>query len=288
MGRRWCNENRAEILVHETDPTVLKAKIDSLTDGGWTGIDNGMKWGVALLDPAIEPVLASMIEDGDLKGDVAGRPAIYDSDKTMKVVILMTDGANTIERDLRDAFKRGPSRVWYAPSRTSGFDASLDRNRTTFDGYFVLMPNNDVSDRFYVPGAPKTKDDDNYVASSALPADATQLTYQELHKRFAEDDIALFFFENSDTEAYDAHRNAAYETVTYGQIDDRLQDMCDTANESSRIRVFAIGFEAPQAGLDAMAGCASVPGNYFDVNGKGINAAFDTIAGQISMLRLKE
>ncbi len=119
MGRRWCNENRAEILVHETDPAVLKAKIDSLTDGGWTGIDNGMKWGVALLDPAIEPVLASMIEDGDLKGDVAGRPAIYDSGKTMKVVILMTDGANTIERDLRDAFKRGPSRVWYLSSPPS-------------------------------------------------------------------------------------------------------------------------------------------------------------------------
>ena len=289
MNQRWCNENRAAIMVHSTNPAELKLKIDSLTHGGWTGIDNGMKWGVALLDPAMEPVIRKMNADDKKVSDAAlGRPAVYDREKTMKVVVLMTDGANTLQRDLRDPFKNGPSRIWYAESRTSGYDSDLDRNLTKSDGYFVLMPDNDSDKRFYVPGLPTSTGDDFYTDASVLPADAKQLDYLELNRRFSEDDIAKFFFERSDTTAYDAHLDAAYDTESYGSIDDRLQDICDAANDLQRIRVFAIGFEAPQEGLDAMKGCASSIGNYYDVDGKGINQAVDSLAGQISMLRLKE
>ncbi len=288
MSKRWCNENRAEIMVHETDADTLKQHIIDLTSGGWTGIDNGMKWGVALLDPAIEPVIDDMVDDGVLGEEVRGRPGNYDADKTMKIVVLMTDGANTIQRDLKQQYKRGPSRVWFADSRTSGWDASLGRNLNWYDGYYVEMPSNGSGSRWWVPEVPGNRSDGYHVAVGQLPADAVQQTYQELHERFSEEDIARFFFRDADNTAYDDHLDGVEQTEGYASIDSRLEDICDAAKAGGRIEVFAIGFEAPQEGLDAMRNCASTISHYYDVQGTEISQAFDSIAGQISMLRLKE
>ena len=52
--------------------------------------------------------------------------------------------------------------------------------------------------------------------------------------------------------------------------------------------VFAIGFEAPQRGLDAMENCASSPSHYFDVAGVEISDAFNSIARTITQLRLTQ
>jgi hypothetical protein len=288
MNRRWCNENRSEILVHSTVAQDLKDHIDAMSTGGWTGIDNGMKWGVALLDPALEPVLTGMVDDELLSEAVRGRPGAYDKEQTKKVIVLMTDGDNTIQRDLKSEFKYGPTRIWYSETSTTGFDAVLNRDRTEFDGYFVLMPDNNASERWFVPGDPNTTDDDVYMAEGALPADAEQMDYHAIYARFAVEDAAKFFFEASDTAAFNAHMDAVEQTEGYGQIDARLQKICDEANKNEDIEVYAIGFEAPQAGLDAMKGCASSIGYYFDVDGKGISKAFDSIAGQIAMLRLTQ
>lgn len=286
MWQRWCNEDRTAIMAHETDAETLKNHIEGLSTGGWTGIDNGMKWGVALLDPAINPAIDSMVDAGLLTETVRGRPGIYDRTQTNKIVVLMTDGANTIQRDLKSDYKNGPSRAWYAVSRTTGFDSALGRDLTNFDGYFVEMPNADPSERWYVPGSPWTTSDDYYVAEGDIPADAEQLDYLELNRRFSVNDLASFLFENSDTPAFDAHKDSVEQTEGYGSIDDRLEDICDAAKTNDRIEVFAIGFEAPQAGLDAMSNCASSIGNYYDVQGTEISQAFDSIAGQITLLRL--
>ena len=286
MWERWCDDTRSEIMVLETDPVALADHIDDLSAGGWTGIDNGMKWGVALLDPAIAPVIEGMVDDGVLAEEVRGRPGAYDGLKTKKIVVLMTDGANTIQRDLKDEFKYGPTRIWHAESRTTGFDAVLGRDLTHYDGYYVEMPDNDPSERWYVPGSPWTTSDDYYTADVDIPADALQRDYLELNRRFAARDIASFFFENSDSTAFAEHDDTVIQTEGYGSIDDRLEDICDAAKYDEKIEVFAIGFEAPSAGLAAMENCASKAGNYFDVSGTEISAAFDAIAGQITLLRL--
>ena len=288
VKQRWCNENRSEILVHSTVAQDLKNHIQGMSTGGWTGIDNGMKWGVALLDPALEPVLQGMVDDELLSEDVRGRPGVYDKAQTKKVIVLMTDGDNTIQRDLKSEFKNGPTRIWYSEASTTGFDAVLNRDRTEFDGYFVLMPTNNASERWFVPGDPKTTDDDVYMAENALPTDAEQLDYRAIYARFAVKDAATFFFKGSDSTAYNAHMDAVEQTEGYGQIDARLKKICDEANKNGDIEVYAIGFEAPQAGLDAMKGCASSIGYYYDVDGKGISKAFDSIAGQIAQLRLTQ
>lgn len=288
MGSRWCDENRSEILPLSNDPDLLKAHIDGLSAGGWTGIDNGMKWGVALLDPAIAPVIDDMIDDNILSENVRNRPGLYNGATTLKFVVLMTDGANTIQKDLDDPFKNGPSRVWYAPSRTSGPHPTVNRQLTEFDGYFVEMPDNPASSRWFVPGSPTTNSDNAYVSDTSIPADAVQQDYIQLYQRFSVRDVARFFFRNADAAAETAHENAAIQTENQGSIDARLEDICDAAKDNNRITVFAIGFEAPQGGQDAMRNCATSIGHYFDVNGTQISDAFKSIAGQITMLRLTE
>ena len=114
MSERWCNENRPGILVHETRVQQLKDHIDSLTDDGWTAVDLGVKWGAALLDPALRPVVAEMIEDNIIDERAENRPNDYEPTETLKVLVIMTDGENTVQRDLKDEFKNGPSRIWYS------------------------------------------------------------------------------------------------------------------------------------------------------------------------------
>jgi Putative Flp pilus-assembly TadE/G-like len=288
MSQRWCDETRSAILPLSNDPVALKAHIEGLKSGGWTGIDNGLKWGVALLDPAIAPVITAMVDNNELSENVRNRPGAYDNQKTMKFVVLMTDGANTVQRDLKDEYKKGPSRVWYSDASTTGYDNALGRNRTKFDGYFVEMPDNAADRRWYVPGSPNTQKDDYYTTTTALPADAVQLHYHQLHSRFSVSDIAKFFFQRSDTAAYNAHNAAVYQTEGYGSVDDRLEDMCDAAKQDDRMKIFAIGFEAPAEGLAAMRNCATSLGYYYDVQGTQISDAFKSIAGQITMLRLTE
>ena len=287
VGQRWCKEDRASILAHETDQLTLETYIDDIVLGVYTGGHIGMKWGVALLDPAFRPVIDDMVDDGERSEDVRGRPGNYGDTRVKKIIVLMTDGAMTTERDLEDVYKSGPSRIWYAESRTSGTAAGLGREQTHFDGYFVEMPQNPVTSRWYVPGLPETTSDDDYHAKTDLPPDAVQLDYHELHRRFAEDDIAEFFFANSDTSAYDEHRDAAFTVVSGGGIDALLWNMCDTA-KAGGIEVYAIGFEAPSQGITAMQNCASSIGHFFDVEGTEISQAFQSIAAQITLLRLTQ
>lgn len=50
--------------------------------------------------------------------------------------------------------------------------------------------------------------------------------------------------------------------------------------------VFAIAFEAPEAGQDALRDCASSDSHYFAVEGIEITETFNAIARQINNLRL--
>ncbi|NNL73079.1 MAG: Tad domain-containing protein [Silicimonas sp.] len=288
VGDRWCKEDRPSILAHETSAQLLKDYIEALNLGVYTGGHIGMKWGVALLDPAFRPVVTDMVDSGLLAESVRGRPGNYGGVETMKIIVLMTDGDMTRERDLKDEFKNGPSRVWYVDSRTSGFDSALNRSLTAFDGYFVLMPNNGTTQRWYVPGSPHTTSDDQFLPEAAIPLDAVQLDYHELHRRFAENDIADFFFEHSgDSTAYSEHRSAGYSVAEYSEIDNRLWAMCSAASANGDITVYTIGFEAPTGGVEAMRQCASTESHFFDVDGTDISSAFAAIATQINVLRLE-
>ena len=288
VSRRWCDESRSPILAHSTSLSDLTTHINGLKHGGWTGVDNGVKWGVALLDPEFRPVINSMVDASILSEDVRNRPGPYDEEQTMKILVVMTDGANTLQRDLKPEYKNGPTRVWFSESKTKGSDGPGGRARTEFDGYHVLMPDKPLSERWYVPGDPSTTSDDQYLPLTSLPLDAIQQDYLALYERFAVDDVARFFFGNADPAARDAHLDAVEQHDSYGQIDARLSEICKQARVNNDIEIFAIGFEAPYGGQQAMEDCASGNGNYYDVKGTEISKAFASIAGKITSLRLTQ
>lgn len=276
---RWCGNFYSQILPLSNDPVALKAHIDGMVASGATAINVGLNWGLALLDSDMRPTVQDMVNNNELSSLVAGRPYSYNATGVQKFVVLMTDGANTNQLDLKAEYKDGPTRAWY--SDTAGATS-------TYDGYFVLMPDNDASSRWYFPGDPNTTSDDQYLPESALPADAIQLDYHELYQRFGYRSAARFLFEHSDSDAYNAHNDAYEDVGGWSTADTRLGQLCDLARANDRVKVFTVAFEAPEAGQNVLSNCAYAPGFYFDVDGTDIKSAFKSIAGQIAVLRLTE
>ncbi len=68
---------------------------------------------------------------------------------------------------------------------------------------------------------------------------------------------------------------------------ERLYNICDRLRAQG-VRVYAVAFEAPPNGVEAMRRCAYTENHFFDVDGLEIEQAFRTIAGSIQRLRLTE
>jgi hypothetical protein len=228
---RQCDPTRTPIVPFQTTVAPLEAAIDTIIADGWTAIDNGMKWGAALLDPAMRPVVNDMIDDGLLPETLRDMPGDYDPANTMKVIVLMTDGANTEQYDLAAEFKNGPSRIWFSQraSRETGPNGEnwrnefivdsnqngiRDRNKVWEDGYFVEMPNNPASSRFMRQhrfGTSGSNESDAVLYGvNQLPPDLRQLSYTELYDRFSERAVAEMFRDDDvgDDDAFDAHWDA--------------------------------------------------------------------------------
>lgn len=276
---RWCGHYYSKVMPLSNNQSALKTYIDGLEATGATAINVGMKWGLALLDSDMKGIVTDMIAAGELSSDMAGRPFGYNGAGVQKFVVLMTDGANTNQFGLKPEFAAGPTRAWYSPSEGANNE---------FEGYFVLMPDNDASQRWYRPNSPWSTTDDVYLPESALPTDAAQLDYHELYQRFGFRSAAKFLFQNSDTAAYNAHRDVYQDVGGFGTADTRLEQLCTLARSGSRVKVFTVAFEAPAEGEQLLSDCAYAPGYYFDVDGTDIKSAFKSIAGQIALLRLKE
>jgi hypothetical protein len=69
--------------------------------------------------------------------------------------------------------------------------------------------------------------------------------------------------------------------------DDRLHEICGSL-KAEDVLIFAVGFEAPSVGRDALRDCASSPGHYYDASGIQIKDVFAAIARQISQLKLTQ
>ncbi len=80
-------ENEASVFLEKTRSDLVSL-IRGLDAGGNTGLDVATAWGARALDPAWR---------GRLGGDFAERPAAYDDPSTMKVLVVMTDGAATAQ-----------------------------------------------------------------------------------------------------------------------------------------------------------------------------------------------
>ena len=275
----WCNDISTRMMLYQNDLTTLTDHIDSIFAHEGTSIDIGMTWAVGLLDPSFRPVVNGLANGNHVPASVRDHPADYDDEDVKKYVILMSDGVNDTSMSMKWPYWANASPMWYSPSEGA---------TNEFDGFYLEMPDNPESTRWYKPGMPGDASDDQYIADSALPGDAEQWSYRKLYRRFTTLDAATYFFEfTGDNDRYTEHV-FILDRDWQGGKDDKLNQICEAAKVDREITVFTMSFEAPDAGREPLETCATTIAHHFAVDVTTIEAAFATIASEISLLKLTE
>lgn len=292
IGRPICeDDSRRESVVLESDRDTLKDFIDDLWADGNTSIDLGMKWGVALLDSDIQPVILSMTEDGDVPANFADRPALYTDNETLKVVVLMTDGRNTSQYYIREDYREGDSPIWY--NREEDFFSVYVEQ---YDEYY-WPDTGDWEDHAYgnqaaITYCSKYRRNGSCKKWKTIPpepGEAFAIEYPDLWAHVAMERHVEEFYEPwmYDDYAWDDWYYDVRGYVDSSTKNTRTSRICDAAKDEG-IVVFSIGFEAPSSGSAVLEDCASSDSHFFDVNGLEISEAFSSIASSIRKLRLTQ
>jgi len=311
----YCPTNqRGAILAWQHQVEPLHTVINNLPVGGWTAIDVGMRWGVALLDPAAAPAVGDLIAAGQVHSDFGSRPAPYRDedpstvldDETVKVVVLMTDGANTNQYDLRDVYDNAGRYIGYREGYAPIFyDIDEDQYSVWWEdqgqfwiptgdprepnGYWQATPYGGWS-QYGITSAEFNEDRANaFVPSEA--SGGTVLLWADLWANYTAEWISEEWFEEPARASgnWTFHdqvaSNSSYRFAGQTEGDTNLRAICDAARENGII-VFSIGFETPSGGEAVMRYCASSDAHYYDVEGLEISQAFASIARTINQLRL--
>lgn len=299
-----------QILPFSGDRTQLKNYIEALTADGNTSIDVGMKWGAALLDPSMQPVVSGMIGDGVRPAAFGDRPYAYDDPDNkfgLKIIVLMTDGANTTEYRIRNStdqspsYEEGPSllhrNLYYTENSSSSDDFSINQYSLWDEsrGKYYLFRYDSWRDEPY--GA--KSGDYGYNVPAGSGAKDYHMTWQEVWARMS----VYYFADYIVKDAWGSWQRNKWRpasvsepiATTYinNEKDSRTKDICDAAKDPSRgVIIYSIAFEAPMDGQTLLKDCASASrdghgNNYFQVDGQtGIENAFAGIANAINKLRL--
>ena len=92
----FCPANAHPIVPLSRDVGVLQDTIDDFLGYDGTYTDDAMKWGVAMLDPSIRPLITQLVDSNDIEGDFLGRPLEYDDPDVQKILVLMSDGGTSV------------------------------------------------------------------------------------------------------------------------------------------------------------------------------------------------
>ncbi len=271
-----------EVLIKQNNADTLKTFITNLHAGGNTSIDLGMKWGTALLDPSMNPVINTMIANGTVPGDFAARPHRFDDADTLKVVVLMSDGDNTRQFYINEDFREGDSNVWW------------NADEKKYSVYYARF------NAYYWPHArqwadhPYGQDGQGCVWSGGWqcfyrtdPGTPVRLSYAELWAYTSLWQNMRHNYRPWDPNAWRNWYRNMFDWVDPATKDARTQNICNAAKDQGII-VFTIGFEAPPRGESVLRDCASSINHYFDVDGLELNDAFASIASSIRKLRLTQ
>ena len=278
------NANR-QVLPWEASETVLHSYIDALTAEGNTSIDIGAKWGAALLDPTLRDVVTARTTATPAKtdSDFAGRPVDYGTNGTLKVLVVMSDGANTDQAYLTSGYMTGGSEVWLDENSSTTYS---DDEYSHYDLYYGedWWWHYDRRNNYYGPW--KTyPDEDN-------AGEAYELTWHELFNRVTVEAwskrIYNWFNDADDNPVgqWDGY-NDAIDYVTGATKDTRLTDMCAAAKNAG-ILIFTIRFEitANSSEDQLLKACATLPSYSYNPTGTDLSAAFSSIETTINELRL--
>lgn len=266
-----CPENTmAAILPFANNQTTLNNKINALTASGDTAIDMGAKWGLALLDPAAQPAVNSLITGNLVSGDLAGRPFEYTNENTMKVLLLMTDGQNTRTYSTKPEYRSGATGL---VSTSSATDLS-----TTYLYY-------------YDPSRSKPYYSFRYATwyyASQVSGTKYPITFETLWntKKYTLQ-YALNTFLGKPSNNASTLYNQMAEQAEFSGKDTNLDAVCDAAKDRDRnVIIFTLAVDAPTAGQEVLKNCATAPAYAWSVTAAELDTAFAGIASAINSLRL--
>lgn len=315
----------AAVLPWSSNVTELWSEIDKLRADGSTAINVGAKVGLLLLDPSSRARMTAMINDASLEEDrrvdrvFLDHPVDYRTEGTHKVLVLMTDGENNTQHDLKPQYKSGPSTVYVfqerryqscdddgipndcfdfnpagpaAAAHTFGTAKNPDVNKDSLRPYYSLW--SESRQKWYIHPA------NIWADKPHGGAEAMQLDWQELlavapTRWILGTLLKDVFVENPATgiRSRDNATRAQYDNLWHkthdknAKADANLADVCAAARAQGVI-IYAIAFQAPSVGRRAMQNCAGTehPDRYFDVQGLDMDTAFDDILASVSRLRL--
>lgn len=271
FSANYCNPTTNNVVrMPSQNRSTLKAQINALTAGGNTSIVLGMKWGAALLDPSARSIYAEYVSAGQMPANLSDRPYDYDDTEAMKVIVLMTDGEHVAHDRINDPYKSGPSPIYKSPG----------------DGYYsIYHAGQPGTNKFYVPHLNTWQAN----AWTNTTAAATPQDWRDIWASMKLSYVAWQFYGRPyGVPAYNtalSNMKSVYASVS--QMNARLQTTCTQAKQRGVI-VYGIAFEAPANGQAQISQCASSSQHYFAANGAGIGTAFDTIASNLTMLKLTQ
>lgn len=114
-----------------------------------------------------------------------------------------------------------------------------------------------------------------------------ELDNRELYATFPVRWVGAYLYHYPGIRNYWTFLDERLSAISPAPKDQRLFAICDQLR-AQNIRVYAVAFEAPPNGVEAMRQCAFSANHFFDVNGLEISDAFRAIAASIQQLRLTQ
>jgi hypothetical protein len=280
QSQSFCRNAANNVVRLPThDRVTARNAINGLTAAGNTSTTLGMKWGVAMIDPAARPMFAELIAEGHVNSAYAGRPFDWSDDDAMKIIIVMTDGDHVEHTRINDAYKTGLSPIW----------------RSTGDGNFSIRhtsnrPAAAGSNEFWVPHRNEWR-----ATAWNSGSGVVQQTWQQVWQRQRMQWVVWQLYARAlgtDEDTRDAWRdtwtsNFRSTWMSEGNMDTTMLQSCTQAKNNGVI-IYGIAFEAPAQGRAVISGCSSSTAHYFNATGLEIQTAFRAIASNISQLRLTQ
>lgn len=289
-ANRWCPPSSANtVMMHSHDISALQAKINSLTAIGATSINAGMKWGMTLIDPGTQGVVSHFINIGAVPSMFDGRPFEFTDPETMKIIVLMTDGEHFAEERIKDNFKSG----------VTGANGTHAIYKSPYDGNFSIRfitgrPGVSGSREYWVPHRGEWRSLPWTNTSDTGATTLQPITFQQLWSEVRVQWVVWQLYARA-IGTNDSQRSIQYNTwianireqTAVGTMNTQLQQMCAMA-KTNGVTVYGIAFEAPTGGQAQISQCATSSAHYFNASGIQIGGVFNTIANNISHLRLTQ
>lgn len=280
-----CSTDTARYVVPlSNDPDLLTKRVTGLpatgiggSDTAYTSIDIGAKWGAALLDPVVRPVMTSLIAKNVVSNALAARPEAYRSGLSRKILVLMTDGENTNTFAVNPPYRSGP-----APNTVVGKNGKI----------YVYNPERSGSYDFY--GETSSGSSLNWRTLSDIGGSYTPASYADVYAKHT----VTYYFDKMYRAAMggpDLSKLAITQFDT-AQKDVQLDKICTAAKDKGVfVWTIALGLSGadmatePRSSWSPLQKCASVPAMYFEPKtAQDLAKAFEEIAAAVSELRLTQ